>query len=113
MVSIPQYPLYSAAISLLNGTSVPYHLCEESDWSLPVAELERSIKQAKLEGITVRALSIINPGNPTGHCYTETTLREIISFCQRHHLVLLSDEVYQMNTYGHKPFISARKVAIE
>lgn len=59
----------------------------------------------------VRAMVIINPGNPTGQCLSEGNLREIIKFCYEENLVLLGDEVYQQNIYqDERPFISARKV---
>lgn len=59
----------------------------------------------------MRALCIINPGNPTGAVLSESSLQQVISFCQRQRLILLSDEVYQMNVYTDLPFISARSVA--
>ena len=45
MIPIPQYPLYSAALSLSNGVQVPYYLCEEKHWSMDLVELERSLKK--------------------------------------------------------------------
>lgn len=61
----------------------------------------------------MRALCVINPGNPTGNVLGRQTLEDIIRFCKTHRMVLLADEVYQDNVYGSHPFISARKVAIE
>lgn len=59
----------------------------------------------------VRAMVIINPGNPTGQCLSEANLKEILHFCYQENLVLLGDEVYQQNIYqDERPFISARKV---
>lgn len=66
MTPIPQYPLYSALITLLNGNFVPYHLDEKHDWSCSTDELTASLSAAQSQGVTVRALVIINPGNPTG-----------------------------------------------
>lgn len=54
---------------------------------------------------------IINPGNPTGQCLSESSLKEILQFCNQENLVLLGDEVYQQNVYQEeRPFISAKKV---
>lgn len=54
---------------------------------------------------------IINPGNPTGQCLSESNLREVLKFCYENNLALLGDEVYQQNIYqDERPFISARKV---
>lgn len=59
----------------------------------------------------VRAMVIINPGNPTGQCLSEANLREILKFCCDERLVLLGDEVYQQNIYqDERPFISSKKV---
>ncbi|PJF17667.1 PLP-dependent transferase [Paramicrosporidium saccamoebae] len=113
MIPIPQYPLYSALTSLLNGSSVPYYLDEAGDWSLKMAELERAINEARLKNVDVRAICIINPGNPTGNCFSRDAMRDIVTFCKQNRLILLADEVYQMNVYGERPFVSARQVAFE
>lgn len=63
--------------------------------------------------IKVRAMVIINPGNPTGQCLSEANLKEILNFCYQNNVVLLGDEVYQQNIYqDERPFISARKVRV-
>lgn len=65
MIPIPQYPLYSAAISELGAIQVNYYLDEENCWSLDVNELRRSLNEAKAY-CHPKVLCIINPGNPTG-----------------------------------------------
>ncbi|GER54815.1 alanine aminotransferase 2 [Striga asiatica] len=97
LVPVPQYPLYSATIALMGGSLVPYYLEETANW-----------------GLDVRGMVIINPGNPTGQCLSETNLREVINFCYQNNLVLLGDEVYQQNIYqDERPFVSSRKVLME
>lgn len=54
LVPVPQYPLYSAAITLLGGSLIPYYLEETSNWGLAVDDLHQSVVQAKMKGITVR-----------------------------------------------------------
>lgn len=66
MAPIPQYPLYSGSTALYNGTLHPYYLNEERGWSLTVADLDDSLRKAHQQGLTPRALVVINPGNPTG-----------------------------------------------
>ncbi|TYG37952.1 hypothetical protein ES288_D13G183200v1 [Gossypium darwinii] len=68
---IPQYPLYSASIALHGGTLVSYYLDEATGWGLEVSELKKQLQEAKSNGITVRALVVINPGNPTRQVYQE------------------------------------------
>lgn len=65
MISIPQYPLYSAALADLGAVQINYYLEEESCWSLNVKELRRALSAAR-EHCNPRVLCIINPGNPTG-----------------------------------------------
>ncbi|VFQ75967.1 unnamed protein product [Cuscuta campestris] len=114
LVPVPQYPLYSATISLLGGSLVPYYLEETSNWGLDIKDLHHSVAEARSKGLTIRAMVIINPGNPTGQCLSETNLKEIMRFCYRENLVLLGDEVYQQNIYQDvRPFISARKVLLD
>ncbi|KAK8627432.1 hypothetical protein V6N13_135043 [Hibiscus sabdariffa] len=114
LVPVPQYPLYSATIPLLGGSLVPYYLEEAANWGLDVNNLRESVAQARFKGITVRAMVIINPGNPTGQCLSEANLREIVNFCYQENLVLLGDEVYQQNIYqDERPFISARKALMD
>ena len=111
MVPIPQYPLYSASITLYGGELVPYYLDEENGWGLDIAEMQRSIDSARAKGICVRAFVFINPGNPTGQCLSEQNLQDLVKFCHKNKLVMMADEVYQENIYNvQRPFISARKV---
>ncbi|RRT51763.1 hypothetical protein B296_00029737 [Ensete ventricosum] len=68
---IPQYPLYSASIALHGGSLVPYYLDESTGWGLEISELKKQLEDARSKGITVRALVVINPGNPTGQvCFS-------------------------------------------
>jgi len=114
MIPIPQYPLYSATLDLLGGHQVGYFLDEESIWGLNMEELERSLTEAKEKGINVVGLSLINPGNPTGQVLSSDEVKDIVLFCERHNLVLLSDEVYQENVYREgDEFFSCRRAADE
>ncbi|KAF0984143.1 hypothetical protein FDP41_007320 [Naegleria fowleri] len=115
MIPIPQYPLYSATIDLCGGSQVPYYLEEESGWGLTMPELERAYEEATKKGQNVRALVIINPGNPTGQVLERSHMEQVIQFCLKKGVVLLADEVYQENNYtnGKKPFYSFNKIAYE
>ncbi|KAF9194982.1 hypothetical protein BGZ51_005946 [Haplosporangium sp. Z 767] len=112
MIPIPQYPLYTATLAVLDAKPVPYYLDESKGWGLTPEELQRSFDEASRNGIETRALVIINPGNPTGQCLTEENMREIIEFCRQNRVILLADEVYQTNIYQPKsrPFHSFKKV---
>lgn len=111
MIPIPQYPLYSATIRLLSGTQIGYYLDEANHWQLSEAMLEESFLKAQKDGTRVRAIVIINPGNPTGSALDEANIRMIVNFAQRRRLSILADEVYQENIYqAGKRFISFASV---
>lgn len=113
LAPIPQYPLYSALTTLLDGKLVPYYLNEALGWSCTVEALKDALENAREESISVRALVIINPGNPTGQVISEESMREIISFCVKEGICLMADEVYQENIWAPgKQFVSFRKVAL-
>jgi len=110
----PTYPLYTAEIVLRNGQVVPYFLKESSQWSLELSELKESYEQAKSQGIDVRAIVVINPGNPTGSVMTVEQMKNVVKFCEENNVLLIADEVYQDNIYNpEKPFVSFKKVAHE
>jgi alanine transaminase len=112
MIPIPQYPIYSATLDLLQGTKVGYYLNEDEGWALDVNELERSYQEAVDNGITVSAFVLINPGNPTGQVLSPQNVRDVVQFCARHRLVLLADEVYQENVY-QGTFYSCKRAAYD
>jgi aspartate/methionine/tyrosine aminotransferase len=114
MTPTPQYPLYSATLDLLGGQKVGYYLDEESAWGLKIHELERSFADAQTKGINVVAMVLINPGNPTGNLLSSDEVKDVVKFCAKHNIVLLSDEVYQANVYRTgDSFFSARRAADE
>jgi aspartate/methionine/tyrosine aminotransferase len=111
MVPIPQYPLYSATITLCEGRMVPYYLDEANGWKLSRPMLEASLAQAQAEGTQVKAICVINPGNPTGAVLDEANIAMIINFAKAHGLSILADEVYQENIYlPGDEFVSFAKV---
>jgi aspartate/methionine/tyrosine aminotransferase len=111
MIPIPQYPLYSASITLYGGRMVPYHLDEANGWKLSRPMLEEALAKAKAEGTRVRAICVINPGNPTGAVLDEANIQMIIEFAMTHGIPILADEVYQENIYlAGDTFVSFAKV---
>lgn len=99
MIPIPQYPLYSATITLYEGKQVHYYLDEGNDWKLSRQMLEDSLAEGRRYGVRVKAISVINPGNPTGSVLDRDNIAMIIDFAKAHGLAILADEVYQENVY--------------
>ncbi|GKT27766.1 Probable alanine aminotransferase, mitochondrial [Aduncisulcus paluster] len=111
MIPIPQYPLYSATLSLLGAKQIDYFLDEDDCWGIKKEELLRSYAAADT---TIRALCVINPGNPVGAVLVKKDIEDIISFCHEKGILLMADEVYQINCYKEeKPFISFKKTLCE
>lgn len=109
MIPIPQYPLYSAAIKRCGGAQVDYHPDEERGWVLERDMLDASLAEATERGVNVKAIVVINPGNPTGAILAEHSIGEVIDFADEHGLLIIADEVYQHNVYGAE-FVSFAKV---
>ncbi|KAI0104562.1 PLP-dependent transferase [Daldinia grandis] len=99
LVPIPQYPLYTASLSVLNSTCVPYYLDESAQWGTSLAAIKEAYDKAKADGIDVRAIVIINPGNPTGASLSEQDVRSVLEFAAEQKLVVMADEVYQTNVF--------------
>lgn len=114
MIPLPQYPIYSALCAKMTGRQIGYYLDEENNWAVSPEELQERLEEARQDAIDVKALVIINPGNPTGQVFSRKDLEVICKFCADNGIVLLADEVYQRNVYNpDKKFISAKKVAME
>jgi alanine transaminase len=99
MIPIPQYPLYSASITLYGGNIIGYYLDESNSWQLNEKILTESIDKAKRENIHPVAIAVINPGNPTGAVLSYSNIVMIINFAKKHKLAIMADEVYQENIY--------------
>lgn len=114
MIPVPQYPLYSATITLYGGVQVGYNLDEPSGWSLSRRMLDEAYLTARGKGVKVKAISVINPGNPTGSVLSRDNIAMVVGFAREHGLSILADEVYQENIYkaGDK-FVSFARVMSE
>jgi alanine transaminase len=108
MVPIPQYPLYTATLSVLDARCVPYYLDESADWGTSLEAIQTSYDKAVAEGTDVKAICIINPGNPTGASLPAKDIESVLKFAAKNHLVVIADEVYQTNVFIGE-FISFKK----
>ncbi|KAJ9104248.1 hypothetical protein QFC19_004065 [Naganishia cerealis] len=115
MIPIPQYPLYTATLAELSCKPLPYNLTEEARWGLSSKVLATTLEDARKANTRVKALVVINPGNPTGGCLSYDDMKKIVQLCYDNSILLCADEVYQNNIYDrkNKPFYSFRKVLME
>ena len=93
LVPAPDYPLWTAAVSLSGGTARHY-LCDEGAGWMPDLDDIR----AKITANT-RAIVIINPNNPTGALYSEDLLKGILEIARKHRLIVFADEIYDKVLY--------------
>jgi len=103
LVPAPDYPLWTAAVSLSGGAAVHYVCDEQADWFPDIADIESKINS------NTRALVIINPNNPTGAVYSKDILLQLIEICRKHELILFADEIYSKIIYDdavHTPVAS-------
>lgn len=110
MIPIPQYPLYSATLCEYGMHQVNYYLDENANWRLNVDELKIAFESNK-DKCDIKALVVINPGNPTGSVLSEQNIIEVLDFANEHNLMVMADEVYQHNVYDpESKFFSFKKV---
>ncbi|KAJ6028510.1 hypothetical protein N7540_004086 [Penicillium herquei] len=108
LVPIPQYPLYTATLALLNAHCVPYYLEEQKAWGTNVDAIKQSIAEAKAKKINVRSIAVINPGNPTGASLSPDDIKAVLDIAAEETLVVIADEVYQTNVFTGE-FVSFKK----
>jgi len=100
MVPIPQYPLYSASLTLFGGQRIGYFLDERNHWQLSEQTLTESLEAARQAGIRPAGIVVINPGNPTGAVLSRENIEMVVGFARRHELAIVADEVYQENVHA-------------
>ena len=101
----PDYPLYTAAVSLSGGRPVHYICDEQADWNPDIADI-----RAKITPRT-KAIVVINPNNPTGALYPESLLKEIIQVAREHQLIVLADEIYDKTLFDGNTHTSMASLA--
>jgi len=105
LIPAPDYPLWTASVSLSGGKPVHYLCDEQSDWYPDVADLEKKITDR------TRGIVIINPNNPTGSLYPQDMLESIIELARKHELIIFSDEIYDKIIYDDAEHISTASLA--
>ncbi len=99
LVPSPDYPLWSAAVSL-NGGIPKYYECAPDKGFVPDPENIEA-----LIGPRTRAIVVINPNNPSGAVYGRDVLAKIAAIAEVHNVVVLSDEIYDQMVYDDAEFI--------
>jgi alanine-synthesizing transaminase len=105
LVPAPDYPLWTAAVSLSGGTPVHYLCDEQSDWYPDIEDIRRKITP------NTKAIVVINPNNPTGALYPPELLEQIVEVARQHQLIVLADEIYDKTLYDGNTHTSIASLA--
>ena len=105
LVPAPDYPLWTAAVSLAGGKAVHYVCDEQAGWFPDIEDI-----RAKINANT-RAIVVINPNNPTGAVYPPELLAEIVELARQHQLIIYADEIYDKVLYDEVQHTSIASLA--
>lgn len=95
LIPSPDYPLWTAAVSLSSGLPVHYRCDETNGWQPDIDDIRKKITSKS------KAIVLINPNNPTGAVYSPELLHQIVELAREFSLVLISDEIYDKILYDH------------
>jgi alanine-synthesizing transaminase len=105
LVPAPDYPLWTAGVSLTGGRARHYLCDEQAGWAPDLDDLAAKINDR------TRAVVIINPNNPTGAVYPREVLEAVTELARQHNLILMSDEIYDKILYDDAVHHSTAAVA--
>ncbi|MBB3104375.1 pyridoxal phosphate-dependent aminotransferase [Azomonas macrocytogenes] len=105
LIPAPDYPLWTASVSLSGGKPVHYLCDEQANWWPDLDDIKSKISS------NTKALVLINPNNPTGAVYPKEILEGMIELARQHNLVLFSDEIYDKILYEDAKHISTASLA--
>ena len=107
LVPTPDYPLWTAAVSLSSGTPVHYLCDEEKDWAPDLSDLRKKITPR------TKAIVVINPNNPTGAIYSKEVLLELTQIARENGLILFADEIYDKMLYDQEKHVSLASLSTD
>ncbi|HEY4072575.1 MAG TPA: pyridoxal phosphate-dependent aminotransferase [Herbaspirillum sp.] len=105
LVPSPDYPLWTAAVSLSGGKPVHYVCDEQAGWQPDIDDIKKKITA------NTRAIVVINPNNPTGAVYSDAVLMEIVELARKHQLIVFADEIYDKVLYDGATHTSIASMA--
>lgn len=105
LVPMPDYPLWTASVSLAGGNAVHYICDEAASWYPDLEDMEAKVTKK------TKAIVIINPNNPTGALYPKDILEGIVAIARRHNLIIFSDEIYDRMVFDEANHIPIATLA--
>ena len=107
LVPAPDYPLWTACVTLAGGKAVHYICDEESEWYPDIEDMRKKITDK------TKAIVIINPNNPTGALYPKEVLQDIVQLAREHQLIIFSDEIYDRLVMDGEEHVSIASMALD
>jgi len=107
LIPTPDYPLWTASVSLSGGVPVHYLCDEENEWLPDMEDIKRKVTPR------TKAIIVINPNNPTGALYPEETLLGIIQVARENQLIIFADEIYDKCLYDGNRHISVASLSTD
>lgn len=105
LIPMPDYPLWTAAVSLGGGRPVHYLCDEEANWYPDMQDIRSKITER------TKAIVVINPNNPTGSLYPREVLEELVQIAREHNLIIYADEIYDRLVMDGKEHIAIASLA--
>lgn len=105
LVPSPDYPLWTACVTLAGGTAVHYLCDEQSEWYPDIEDIRKKINDR------TKAIVIINPNNPTGALYPKEVLQQIVDVAREHQIMIFSDEIYDRLVMDDEEHVSIASLA--
>ena len=99
LLPAPDYPIWTASVSLSGGRPIHYVCDEQADWYPSISDIESKINSR------TRAIVVINPNNPTGAVYNEEILLDLVALARKYNLILFADEIYSKIVYDQAKFV--------
>lgn len=105
LVPAPDYPLWTASVTLAGGTAVHYICDENAGWYPDIEDMRKKITPR------TKAIVVINPNNPTGALYPKEVLMDIVELARKHELILFADEIYDRLVMDDKEHVALASLA--
>ena len=105
LVPSPDYPLWTACVTLAGGKAVHYICDEQAEWNPDIEDMKKKVSPR------TKAIVIINPNNPTGALYSKEILKQIVEIARENQLMIFSDEIYDRLVMDDEEHVSIASLA--
>ncbi len=105
LVPAPDYPLWTACVTLAGGRAVHYICDEQAEWYPDIEDIRKKVSDR------TKAIVLINPNNPTGALYPKEVLQQIVDIARENQLIIFSDEIYDRLVFDGEKHISIASLA--